>query len=53
LVDKVGDPLSERKVAIGYLKGSNYRPEELCRKFLDALPLSWLEKAKDISEYLP
>ena len=31
----------------------NYRPEELRKKFLDALPLLWLEKAKDISEHLP
>ncbi|EXX67389.1 hypothetical protein RirG_114840 [Rhizophagus irregularis DAOM 197198w] len=28
-------------------------PEELRRKFLDALPLSWLEKAEDIGEHLP
>ncbi|CAB5190221.1 unnamed protein product [Rhizophagus irregularis] len=27
---------------------TNYRPEKLRRKFLDALPLLWLEKAEDI-----
>jgi hypothetical protein len=32
---------------------ANYRPEELRRKFLDALPLPWLEKAEDIGEHLP
>ncbi|CAG8853730.1 31123_t:CDS:2, partial [Gigaspora margarita] len=32
---------------------ANYRPEELCRKFLDALLLLWLEKAEDIGEHLP
>ncbi|UZO04192.1 uncharacterized protein OCT59_024583 [Rhizophagus irregularis] len=32
---------------------ANYRPEELRRKFLDALPLLWLEKAEDIGEHLP
>ncbi|CAG8459553.1 631_t:CDS:2 [Cetraspora pellucida] len=28
-------------------------PEELHNKFLDALPIPWLEKAEDISEHLP
>ncbi|CAG8764712.1 15686_t:CDS:2, partial [Cetraspora pellucida] len=32
---------------------ANYRPEELRKKFLDALPLPWLEKAEDISEHFP
>ncbi|UZO02116.1 uncharacterized protein OCT59_020610 [Rhizophagus irregularis] len=32
---------------------ANYRPKELRRKFLDALPLLWLEKAEDIGEHLP
>ena len=32
---------------------ANYRPEELRRKFLDALSLPWLEKAEDIGEHLP
>ncbi|CAG8459078.1 22453_t:CDS:2 [Cetraspora pellucida] len=31
---------------------ANYRPKELHNKFLDAFPIPWLEKAKDISEYL-
>ncbi|CAB5211514.1 unnamed protein product [Rhizophagus irregularis] len=31
---------------------ANYRPEELRKKFLDALPLLWLEKAEDIGEHL-
>ncbi|CAG8837008.1 42772_t:CDS:2, partial [Gigaspora margarita] len=64
--DNAGGPPTGRKVAIGYLreyelyrkllqigKRANYRPEELRRKFLDALPLPWLEKAEDISEHLP
>ncbi|CAG8836597.1 17408_t:CDS:1, partial [Gigaspora margarita] len=45
------DELYKKILRIG--RQANYRPEELCRKFLDALPLPWLEKAKDISEYLP
>ncbi|CAG8719698.1 19100_t:CDS:2, partial [Gigaspora rosea] len=32
---------------------ATYRHEELRRKFLDALPLPWLEKAEDIGEHLP
>ncbi|UZO05886.1 uncharacterized protein OCT59_026224 [Rhizophagus irregularis] len=32
---------------------ANYRPEELRRKFLDALPLLLLKKAEDIGEHLP
>ncbi|CAG8834981.1 44480_t:CDS:2, partial [Gigaspora margarita] len=55
LADNAAGPPTGRKVAMGYLRGyrrANYRPEELHRKFLDALPLPWLEKAKDISEHL-
>ncbi|CAG8650448.1 20553_t:CDS:2 [Cetraspora pellucida] len=29
---------------------ASYRPEELHKKFLDALPLPWLEKAEDIEK---
>ncbi|CAG8854510.1 45546_t:CDS:1, partial [Gigaspora margarita] len=32
---------------------ANYRPKELCKKFLDAFSLLWLEKAEDIGEHLP
>ncbi|CAG8484197.1 11393_t:CDS:2 [Acaulospora morrowiae] len=32
---------------------ANYRPKELRKKFIDALPLPWLEKAEDIGEHLP
>ncbi|PKK43554.1 hypothetical protein RhiirC2_804252, partial [Rhizophagus irregularis] len=32
---------------------ANYRSKELRRKFLDALPLLWLEKAEDIGKHLP
>ncbi|CAG8844305.1 30157_t:CDS:2, partial [Gigaspora margarita] len=56
LADNAAGPPTEREVAMGYLRGcrqANYRPEELCRKFLDALPLPWLEKAEDIGEHLP
>ncbi|CAG8825183.1 29563_t:CDS:1, partial [Gigaspora margarita] len=45
------DKLYRKILRIG--RRANYRPEELRRKFLDALPLPWLEKAKDISEHLP
>ncbi len=45
------DELYRKILRIG--RWANYRPEELHRKFLDALPLLWLEKAKDISEHLP
>ncbi|CAG8853391.1 18600_t:CDS:2, partial [Gigaspora margarita] len=54
--DNAAGPPAGREVAIGYLRGcrrANYRPEELRRKFLDALPLPWLEKAEDIGEHLP
>ncbi|CAG8846802.1 16505_t:CDS:2, partial [Gigaspora margarita] len=56
LADNVAGPPTGREVAMGYLRGykrANYRPEELRRKFLDALPLPWLEKAKDIGKHLP
>src|SRR2546429_5752646 len=43
--------LYRKIVRIG--RRANYRPEELRRKFLDALPLPWLEKAEDIGEHLP
>ncbi|CAG8810648.1 13067_t:CDS:2, partial [Gigaspora margarita] len=39
-------------VVVAGIYFANYRPEELCRKFLDALPLPWLEKAKDIGKHL-
>jgi len=45
------DELYRKILRIG--RRANYRPEELHRKFLDALPLPWLEKAEDIGEYLP
>jgi hypothetical protein len=45
------DELYRKILRIG--RRANYRPEELRRKFLDALPLPWLEKAEDIGEYLP
>ncbi|CAG8779592.1 24280_t:CDS:1, partial [Gigaspora margarita] len=45
------DELYRKILRIG--RQANYRPEELRRKFLDALPLLWLEKAKDIGEHLP
>jgi hypothetical protein len=45
------DELYRKILRIG--RRANYRPEELRRKFLDALPLSWLEKAEDIGEHLP
>jgi hypothetical protein len=45
------DELYRKIIRIG--KRANYRPEEICRKFLDALPIPWLEKAEDIGEHLP
>ncbi|CAG8789121.1 9378_t:CDS:2, partial [Gigaspora margarita] len=45
------DKLYRKLLRIG--RRANYRPKELRRKFLDALPLPWLEKAKDIGEHLP
>ncbi|CAG8723099.1 37626_t:CDS:2, partial [Gigaspora margarita] len=45
------DELYRKILRIG--RRANYRPEELHRKFLDALLLLWLEKAEDISEHLP
>ncbi|PKY19741.1 hypothetical protein RhiirB3_432866 [Rhizophagus irregularis] len=45
------DELYRKLLRIG--RRANYRPEELRRKFLDALPLPWLEKAEDIGEHLP
>ncbi|UZO09460.1 uncharacterized protein OCT59_029683 [Rhizophagus irregularis] len=45
------DELYRKILRIG--RRANYRPEELRRKFLDALPLLWLEKAEDIDEHLP
>src|SRR5256884_8336544 len=49
--DMTIDELYRKIVQIG--RRANYRPEELRRKFLDALPLPWLEKAEDIGEHLP
>jgi hypothetical protein len=45
------DELYRKILRIG--RRANYRSKELCRKFLDALPLPWLEKAEDIGEHLP
>ena len=45
------DKLYRKILRIG--RRANYRPEELRRKFLDALPLLWLKKAEDIGEHLP
>ncbi|CAG8567671.1 2719_t:CDS:2 [Gigaspora margarita] len=45
------DELYKKILRIG--RQANYRPEKLCRKFLDALPLPWLKKAENISEHLP
>ena len=45
------DELYRKILRIG--RRANYRPEELRRKFLDALPLLWLEKAENIGEHLP
>ena len=49
--DMTIDKLYRKILRIG--RWANYRPEELRRKFLDALPFLWLEKAEDISEHLP
>ncbi|CAB5123263.1 unnamed protein product [Rhizophagus irregularis] len=49
--DMTIDELYRKILRIG--KRANYRPQELRRKFLDALPLLWLEKAEDIGEHLP
>ena len=49
--DMTIDELYRKILRIG--RRANYRPEELHRKFLDALPLPWLEKAEDIGEHLP
>ncbi|GES81414.1 hypothetical protein GLOIN_2v1778046 [Rhizophagus clarus] len=49
--DMTIDELHRKIVRIG--RRVNYKPEELRRKFLDALPLPWLEKAEDIGEHLP
>ena len=49
--DMTIDELYRKIVRIG--RRANYRPEELRRKFLDALSLPWLEKAEDIDEHLP
>ncbi|PKC53714.1 hypothetical protein RhiirA1_478704 [Rhizophagus irregularis] len=43
------DELYRKILRIG--RRANYRPEELRRKFLDALPLLWLEKAEDIARH--
>ncbi|CAG8745256.1 7838_t:CDS:2 [Gigaspora margarita] len=48
--DMTIDELYRKLLRIG--RRANYRPEELRRKFLDALPLPWLEKAEDIGEHL-
>ncbi|GBC11097.2 hypothetical protein GLOIN_2v1778046 [Rhizophagus irregularis DAOM 181602=DAOM 197198] len=45
------DELYRKILRIG--RRANYRPEELRKKFLDALPLLWLEKAEDIGKHLP
>ncbi|GET63112.1 hypothetical protein GLOIN_2v1778046 [Rhizophagus irregularis DAOM 181602=DAOM 197198] len=49
--DMTIDELYRKILRIG--RRANYRPEELRRKFLNALPLPWLEKAEDIGEHLP
>src|SRR2546421_5533557 len=49
--DMTIDELYKKIVRIG--RQANYRPEELRRKFLDALLLPWLEKAEDIGKHLP
>src|ERR1051325_974055 len=49
--DMTIDELYRKIIRIG--RRANYRPEELRKKFLDALPLPWLEKAEDIGEHLP
>ncbi|PKK74069.1 hypothetical protein RhiirC2_775243 [Rhizophagus irregularis] len=47
--DMTIDELYRKILRIG--RRANYRPEELRRKFLDALPLPWLEKAEDIARH--
>ncbi|CAB5162797.1 unnamed protein product [Rhizophagus irregularis] len=47
--DMTIDELYRKILRIG--RRANYRPEELHRKFLDALPLLWLEKAEDIARH--
>jgi uncharacterized protein with HEPN domain len=49
--DMTIDELYRKILRIG--RRANYRPEELRKKFLDALPLPWLEKAENIGEHLP
>ncbi|CAG8726588.1 7695_t:CDS:2, partial [Gigaspora rosea] len=49
--DMTIDKLYRKLLRIG--RRANYRPEELRRKFLDTLPLPWLEKAENIGEHLP
>ncbi|CAG8728933.1 10349_t:CDS:2, partial [Gigaspora margarita] len=49
--DMTIDELYRKLLRIG--RRANYRPKELRRKFLDALPLPWLKKAEDIGEHLP
>ena len=48
--DMTIDELYRKILRIG--RRVNYRLEELRKKFLDALSLSWLEKAEDIGEHL-
>ncbi|GES97969.1 hypothetical protein GLOIN_2v1778046 [Rhizophagus clarus] len=49
--DMTIDELYRKILRIG--RRANYRPEALRRKFLDALPIPWLEKAEDIGKHLP
>src|SRR6266542_280647 len=49
--DMTIDELYRKILQIG--RRANYRPEELRRKFLDALPLLWLEKAEIMVKHLP
>jgi len=49
--DMTIDELYKKIVRIG--RRANYRLKELRKKFLDALPLLWLEKAENIGEHLP
>ncbi|CAG8508839.1 14801_t:CDS:2, partial [Cetraspora pellucida] len=44
------DELYRKLLQIG--RQANYRPKELCNKFLNTLSILWLKKAKNISEYL-
>src|SRR5256885_1970774 len=48
--DMTIDELYRKILRIG--RRANYRPEELRKKFLDALSLPWLEKAEDIGKHL-